>query len=124
LTEGENNALIPVDKWMAFSEKGGLKGSIDLLPLDTLSNALLQCYRAREEIKAQIYEITGISDIIRGASRASETATVGSAIAGYTISSNGGAIASYSISPAIGNGLSFSTTTGLISGRPTAASPV
>ncbi len=22
-----------VDKWMAFSEKGGLKGSIDLLPL-------------------------------------------------------------------------------------------
>ena len=53
--------------------------------------------------------------------RVSETATVGSAIAGYTISSTGGAIASYSISPAIGNGLSFSTTTGLISGRPTAA---
>jgi len=75
LTEGDNNALIPVDKWMAFSEKGGLKGSIDLLPLDTLANALLQCYRAREDIKSQIYEITGISDIIRGASYASETAT-------------------------------------------------
>ena len=75
LTEGENNALIPVDKWMAFSEKGGLKGSIDLLPLDVLSNALIQCYQARENIKAQIYEITGISDIIRGASHASETAT-------------------------------------------------
>jgi hypothetical protein len=75
LTEGDNNALIPVDKWMAFSEKGGLKGSIDLLPLDTLANALLNCYRAREDIKGQIYEITGISDIIRGASFASETAT-------------------------------------------------
>ena len=75
LTEGDNNTLIPVDKWMAFGEKGGLKGSIDLLPLDTLSNALLQCYRAREEIKAQIYEITGLSDIIRGSSMASETAT-------------------------------------------------
>jgi len=75
LTEGDNNALIPVDKWMAFSEKGGLKGSIDLLPLDTLANALIQCYRAREDIKSQIYEITGISDIIRGASYASETAT-------------------------------------------------
>ena len=75
LTEGDNNALIPVDKWMAFSEKGGLKGSIDLLPLDTLANALLQCYRAREDIKSQIYEITGISDIIRGTSFASETAT-------------------------------------------------
>lgn len=75
LTEGDNNSLIPVDKWMAFSEKGGLKGSIDLLPLDTLAQALLQCYQARDNIKQQIYEITGISDIIRGASYASETAT-------------------------------------------------
>ena len=75
LTEGDNNTLIPIDKWMAFSEKGGLKGSIDLLPLDTLSAALLQCYRAREEIKGQIYEITGISDIVRGQTAASETAT-------------------------------------------------
>jgi F0F1-type ATP synthase membrane subunit b/b' len=75
LTEGDNNTLVPVDKWMAFGEKGGLKGSIDLLPIDELANALLNCYRARQEIKAQIYEITGISDIIRGASMASETAT-------------------------------------------------
>lgn len=75
LTEGDNNTLIPVDKWMGFSEKGGLKGSIDLLPIDTLSAALIQCYRARDEIKAQIYEITGISDIVRGQTSASETAT-------------------------------------------------
>jgi hypothetical protein len=75
LTEGDNNSLIPVDKWMGFSEKGGLKGSIDLLPLDTLAEALMQCYRARTEIKNQIYEITGLSDIIRGSSMASETAT-------------------------------------------------
>ena len=75
LTEGDNNALIPVDKWMAFSEKGGLKGSIDLLPLDTLAQALLQCYQARQDIKGQIYEITGIADIIRGQTAASETAT-------------------------------------------------
>jgi hypothetical protein len=75
LTEGDNNTLIPVDKWMGFSEKGGLKGSIDLLPIDTLANALLQCYRAQDEIKQTIYEITGISDIVRGQGAASETAT-------------------------------------------------
>ena len=75
LTEGDNNTLIPVDKWMAFSEKGGLKGSIDILPIDMLASALLNCYRAREDIKGQIYEITGISDIIRGQTSASETAT-------------------------------------------------
>ena len=75
MTEGDNNALIPVDKWAAFGEKGGLKGSIDLLPLDTIAQALIQCYQARADIKGQIYEITGISDIIRGQSAASETAT-------------------------------------------------
>ena len=75
LTEGENNALIPVDKWMAFSEKGGLKGSVDLLPIDQIAGALIQCYQAREQIKGQIYEITGISDIIRGQTAANETAT-------------------------------------------------
>ena len=75
LTEGDNNALIPVDKWGAFSEKNGLKGSIDIMPLNDFASCLLQCYQARADIKSQVYEITGISDIIRGASVASETAT-------------------------------------------------
>jgi hypothetical protein len=75
MTEGNNNDLIPVDKWTAFSEKGGLKGSIDLIPIDMLAQALTVAYKAREDIKAQIYEITGISDIVRGVTAASETAT-------------------------------------------------
>ena len=75
LTEGDNNTLIPTDKWSAFSEKGGLKGSIDLLPLDMLAEALLTAYQAQNNIKQQIYEITGISDIIRGQTHASESAT-------------------------------------------------
>jgi len=75
MTEGENNALLPVDTWMAFGEKGGLKGAIDFLPIDMIAATLIQCYQARTEIKNQIYEITGLSDIIRGSSFASETAT-------------------------------------------------
>ena len=75
LTEGDNNTLIGTDKWAAFSEKGGLKGSIDLLPLDVIANALIQCYQAEANIKSTIYEITGISDIVRGQGAASETAT-------------------------------------------------
>jgi len=75
MTEGENNALLPVDTWLAFGEKGGLKGAIDFLPIDMIAATLIQCYQARTEIKNQIYEITGLSDIIRGSSFASETAT-------------------------------------------------
>jgi hypothetical protein len=55
-------------------------------------------------------------------SASSGSATTGSAITSYSISSTGGAVASYSISPAISNGtLSFSTSTGLLSGTPSTA---
>ena len=75
LTEGDNNTLIPVDKWMAFSEKGGLQGSIQLLPLEVIAQTLINLYEAHKNVTGQIYEITGISDIIRGQTSASETAT-------------------------------------------------
>jgi hypothetical protein len=52
-------------------------------------------------------------------SSATENATAGTAIAGFTVNSTGGTIASFSISPAIENGLSFDSATGLISGTPT-----
>ena len=47
------------------------------------------------------------------------TATVGEAIGNITVNNTGGTATSYAISPAIGNGLSFSTATGIISGTPT-----
>ena len=53
-------------------------------------------------------------------SSATVTATVGNAIADITITSSGGAVASYGIAPDIGNGLLFDTSTGTISGTPTA----
>jgi hypothetical protein len=52
-------------------------------------------------------------------SSSSETKTVNNVIAGYTVTSTGGAIASYSISPAAPAGLTFSNSTGLLSGTPT-----
>lgn len=67
------NTLIPVDNWAMFAEKGGLAGAVSWLPLADIINAQDRLMRAREEVKAQIYELTGISDIVRGASKASET---------------------------------------------------
>ena len=73
LTEGYDNILIPVDNWAMFAEKGGVKGQVDWLPLDVVALALEKLTTHREIIKQQIYELTGISDIVRGASKASET---------------------------------------------------
>jgi hypothetical protein len=52
-------------------------------------------------------------------SSAAETRVATTALVGYTINSSGGAIASYSLTGTLPTGLSFSTTTGLISGTPT-----
>ena len=75
LNEGVENVMIPVDSWAAFSEKGGLKGTMMFLPLDQVLLALRECYASREQAKQVIYEVTGLSDIIRGSSNANETAT-------------------------------------------------
>jgi|KBSMisStaDraftv2_1062788.scaffolds.fasta_scaffold08903_4 hypothetical protein len=73
LLEGVDNTLVPVDNWAMFAEKGGVKGQVDWLPLEQVVIALQRLYENRESIKAQIYELTGIADIVRGATKASET---------------------------------------------------
>ena len=74
-TEGENNTLIPVKNWPAFSEKQGLRGAIDIVDITPIAMALKNAYEAMAQIKQEIYDITGISDIIRGQSNIIETAT-------------------------------------------------
>lgn len=73
LQEGVENTLVPVDNWAMFAEKGGMKGVIDWLPLEQVIKALERLEKNREDIKQQIYELTGIADIVRGATKASET---------------------------------------------------
>lgn len=73
LSEGVENQLIPVQQWAVFGEKGGLKGVIDFLPIKEIVEVLVALYESREKAKQDLYEITGISDIIRGQSDPRET---------------------------------------------------
>lgn len=68
-----DNALVPIAGWRALMEKGGLEGIVDFLPLDQILEALQYLVQREEQLKNQIYEITGISDIVRGSTVASET---------------------------------------------------
>ena len=72
-SEGENNALIPVKNYMAFAEKQGFKGTIDLIDITPFATALMTCYQAMDQVKNQIYEIMGIADIQRGQTDPNET---------------------------------------------------
>jgi hypothetical protein len=72
-TEGENNALLPVKNYAAFSEKGGLTGAINLVDIRPIAEGLNMAYQAMEQVKGQIYEIMGIADIQRGQTDPNET---------------------------------------------------
>lgn len=75
ILSGDENKLIPVENWAKFAEKGGLEGAIVWLPVKEVAETLIALYEAREKAKQDLYEITGIADIIRGNSEPSETAT-------------------------------------------------
>jgi hypothetical protein len=72
-SEGENNTMIPVSNWMAFAEKQGMKGAIDLIDLTPFASALMSCYQAMDQVKNQIYELMGIADIQRGQTDPNDT---------------------------------------------------
>jgi hypothetical protein len=74
LARAKDGEFIAVENAMQFADRG-LDKAIWHAPLETLVSVIVQLVQHREMLKATIYEITGLSDIVRGASVASETAT-------------------------------------------------
>ena len=74
-SQAAENQLIPVDNWAMFAEGGGVKGKIDFAPIDQVVNCIARLREYRQDKVMQIYEVLGVSDVMRGSSKASETAT-------------------------------------------------
>jgi hypothetical protein len=68
LQEGVNNDLIPVDNWAAFAEKGAIQGTVAWMPLQDIAGAMDKLRETRKEKIDLLYQTTGMSDIMRGAS--------------------------------------------------------
>jgi hypothetical protein len=75
LSTSVENQLVPAEGWAAFSEKGGMKGAIDWLPIEQFANVIMQLSQRKVQLERDLYEVLGISDIMRGTTVASETAT-------------------------------------------------
>jgi hypothetical protein len=73
--ESSENTLIPIDNWAMYAETGGIKGHMDFYPVEVVASVLQMLQAQWEAAKATLYEITGMSDIIRGASNQYETAS-------------------------------------------------
>jgi DNA-binding transcriptional MerR regulator len=75
LAEAEDNALVGVADMRSVAPNGDLDKAIAWWPIDKAITVLRELMQQREQTKQAIYEITGISDIVRGASNSKETAT-------------------------------------------------
>ena len=73
VSEAEDGELVPATDVMAFLQNGGLEKIIAWFPLDATAKAIQVLYEQRETIKQTIYEVTGIADILRGATNPNET---------------------------------------------------
>lgn len=73
LQNAQDNQMVPAQNVTALLERGGLEKAIWMMPINTAALVLKELYNQREATKQVIYEITGISDIMRAASDPRET---------------------------------------------------
>ena len=69
------NVLIAASNWAMYQESGGFKGNTEILPIEEMAAVLVQLYQARDSKIQDVYQVTGISDVIRGQNNPMESAT-------------------------------------------------
>lgn len=78
LFENHENDLIPAENLaglLAALKGGGLEQVIWMRPIESHVKVYAELITQRAQLKQEIYELTGLSDIVRGSTNASETAT-------------------------------------------------
>lgn len=76
LAEAKDGDFVPVDnamQYMGATGGGGLERAMWVTPIETIAKVIVQLEAHRASVKETIYEITGLSDILRGATNANET---------------------------------------------------
>jgi hypothetical protein len=73
LLRRDDNEMVPIENWGNFVEKGGLEKMLAFAPVQQIAAVLVQLYQQRDQTKQVIYEVTGIADIVRGATNPNET---------------------------------------------------
>lgn len=74
LFAADDNTMLPITNAMQLGAQGiSIDQAIWIMPLEQLTASLEKLYLQRQQIKTIIFELTGIADIMRGSSQASET---------------------------------------------------
>ena len=75
LADAGDNDFVPSENFAQLAAKGGLSAVFQQEDISPIAQVLQGLYAQRSQLLDTIYQITGISDIIRGSTKASETAT-------------------------------------------------
>jgi hypothetical protein len=75
--------MIPIANFGEFLKGGGMHGALDFLPIQEMVQTVQALVQERNIVIESIYQITGLSDIIRGQQQQSETATTSAIKARY-----------------------------------------
>jgi hypothetical protein len=75
LFNAPNNTLISVPEWLGLKETGGARGMVEYWPIDLVVNALKALIEQRQQLVNDVYQITGIGDVLRGMNDPRATAT-------------------------------------------------
>ncbi len=75
LADAGDNDFVPSENFAQLAAKGGLGAVFQQEDIAPIAQVLAGLYQQRNQVLDTIYQITGISDIIRGSTKASETAT-------------------------------------------------
>ncbi len=67
--------LVSVSDFAKLKENGGMRGIVDFMPIEQYVQALETLAQRKADLLNSIYEVTGVSDIMRGNSDPNETAT-------------------------------------------------
>ena len=73
--KGNAELFVQVDSYNEWTERGGAAKLIDWLPIQNVVQALQAAIQARAQLIQDVFQITGIADVIRGQSDPNETAT-------------------------------------------------
>ena len=73
LADASDGMGLPVDMGASAGATGGLSGRVWFWPVESVVIAIRELMLRQENLRQQIFEITGISDIVRGSTSPSET---------------------------------------------------
>jgi hypothetical protein len=73
LIDADEGKMIAVEQWAMHAEDGGARGLIEWFPVEQIITVLRELYSQRDAAKQNLFEISGIADVMRGVADPNET---------------------------------------------------